>query len=72
VRGWGVARLLPLILSLTPPSRRLFDGVPIVPILELPSFLEAFEGYLDELWYLEVEVPPEKSRPHQMLLRRGK
>lgn len=71
IGGWKALHLLPLVLLLSPPLRRLLEGVPIIPILELPSFLGAFEGHLKELWHLEVEVPPERSNPHQAFLRPG-
>jgi len=69
IEGWGAATLIPIILSLTTPPRRMIYGVPVIPILELPSFLEAFEGYLDEIWHLTLKAPPRSSRPHQMPLR---
>ncbi len=72
IEGWGLVTLIPLILSLTTPPRRLMKGVPIIPILELPSFLDAFEGYLDEIWHLSLKAPPKRSKPHQMLLRARK
>lgn len=69
IEGWRRIILLPIVLSLTPPPMRLVDGVPTVPILELPSFLSSFEGYLDELWHLTLK---QGDRPHQMSLRGGK
>lgn len=46
--------LLPMILSLVPASSKFYNGVPIVPILQLQSFLEELPAHLHSLKKVDV------------------
>ncbi len=46
-------KILPMIICLTETQPKIFNGVPVVPILKLKSFLEGFYGYLDQLRILK-------------------
>lgn len=71
LRGWGQAVVVPLIMSLSSAPMRFHGGVPVVSVLELPSFLSEFEGRLDRLVHFTVELPPPGPRPFQTFLRLG-
>lgn len=69
LKSWRRAVVVPMTMSLTPAPKRFYSRVPVVPILELPSFLSAFEGYLDRLSRFTVELPYPKPGPSQKTLR---
>jgi len=69
LKRWSEAVIVPMTMSLMPTPVRLFKKVPIVSILELPSFLSNLEGYLENLAKFTVELPPPKSSPSQRVLR---
>jgi len=70
LNGWERAVFVPATLSLTPSRSRIYRRIPVVSILELPSFLSEFEGQMDWLINFVVEIPPPKPKPTQTLLRR--
>ncbi|RLI09014.1 hypothetical protein DRO42_05325 [Candidatus Bathyarchaeota archaeon] len=67
--GWRRAVVVPIVMSLTPSPLKLYSHVPVVSILELPSFLSELEGHLDSLAHFPVELPPPRPRPSQTILR---
>jgi len=71
LRGWEQAVVVPLALSLSPAPMRFYGGVPVVSILQLPSFLSEFGGHLDRIVHFTSELPPPKPRPYQTSLRPG-
>lgn len=71
LRWRGRATIVPMVMSLQPAPLRLHCGVPIVPILELPSFLGEFEGHLGHIAHFTVELPSSKPQPTQTTLRKG-
>ena len=70
LRGWRRAVAVPITMSLTPAPMRFYSHVPVVSILELPSFLGDFEGHLNSLAHFDVDLPPLRTRPSQTVLRR--
>lgn len=52
----GKILLLPVILSLVPASSKFYNGVPIVPILQLQNFLDELPAYVHLMNYVEVEL----------------
>ena len=70
LRSWRRATIIPVALSLMPAPMRLYMQVPVVHVLELPSFLSELGGHLDRLIKFTVELPPSKPRPSQTVLRR--
>ncbi len=50
-------KILPLIITLAESSYKVYDKVPIVPILKLKSFLEGFYGCLKNFNVLYVNNP---------------
>jgi len=71
LRGWRRAVAVPLVMSLLPATMRFHRGVPVVSVLQLPSFLSEFEGRLDRLVRFAVELPPTEPGPFQTSLRPG-
>ena len=69
LRGWRRAVVVPVTMSLTPAPMRFYSHVPVVSILELPSFLGDFEGHLNSLAHFEVDLPPQRTKPSQTVLR---
>lgn len=63
------AVVVPIALSLMPAPMRLYKNVPIVSVLELPSFLSELGGHLDHLTSFTVEIPTTKPKPSQTVLR---
>jgi hypothetical protein len=39
----------PMILSLIAPREKFYDGIPIVPVLQLQDFLNELPGHLESL-----------------------
>jgi len=70
LRSWRRAIIIPVALSLMPAPMRLYMQVPVVHVLELPSFLSELGGHLDRLIKFTVELPHSKPRPSQTVLRR--
>mgnify|MGYP001114690973 CR=1 FL=1 len=54
--GWRSARVLPVILTLGDASPKLIEGVPIVSVLRLKSFLSEINPWLDELRFVDVSI----------------
>jgi Holliday junction resolvase-like predicted endonuclease len=52
---WNKARFVPVILSLIPSSFKAYDGVPVVPVLQLQDFLVQFPAYVEEFKYFTKE-----------------
>ena len=70
LRGWRRVVVVPITMSLTPAPMRFYSHVPVVSILELPSFIGDFEGHLNSLAHFDVDLPPPRTRPSQTVLRR--
>ena len=49
LNNWERANLFPVILSLFPGSIKIYKKVPVVPILQLQSFIDEFQGHQSEL-----------------------
>jgi len=54
--GWESARFLPVVLALADVSSRLVDGVPIVPVLRLGSFLAEISPCVESLRFVDVQM----------------
>lgn len=50
VAGWGEVRVYPVVVSIHEGGLRVYEGVPLVPMLKLPGFLREFEAYEEELY----------------------
>jgi hypothetical protein len=59
-----------MALSLQPARNKIYRRIPVVSVFELPSFLSEFEGQMDWLASISVELPPQKPRFSQTVLRR--
>jgi Holliday junction resolvase-like predicted endonuclease len=46
---WENAKFIPTVLSLIPSSHKFFDGVPVVPVLQLQDFICQLPAYTDAL-----------------------
>jgi len=49
ISSWKEARFIPIILSLVPSDIKLYEHIPIVPILQLRNFLEELPAYIESL-----------------------
>jgi Holliday junction resolvase-like predicted endonuclease len=70
LRGWDRAVFVPMALSLQPARNKIYRRIPVVSVFELPSFLSEFEGQMDWLASFPVELPPQKPRFSQTVLKR--
>jgi Holliday junction resolvase-like predicted endonuclease len=52
---WNKARFAPVILSLIPSRFKAYDGVPVVPVLQLQDFLVQLLAYLEKFKYFTKE-----------------
>ena len=59
--NWKEAVLFPVILSLFPGPVKFYGRVPVVPILQLQSFLDDFQGHVHELTHFKTVVGPNLS-----------
>ncbi len=55
VARWRSARVVPAIVDLHEVSLKVFEGVPIVPLRKLSSFIEELEAYEGDLLAIPVE-----------------
>jgi len=53
---WSRAKFVPAILALLPAKFKFYDGVPIVPVLQLQDFLNQLPLELESLKYFQREV----------------
>ena len=67
--SWRRAVVVPMAMSLMPAPMRFHKQVPIVSVLELPSFLGNLDGHLDGLTKFTVALPPQKPRASQTVLK---
>jgi Holliday junction resolvase-like predicted endonuclease len=49
IKDWRHAQFIPMVLSLAPGNQKFFNGVPIVPVLQLRDFLISMPAYLDQI-----------------------
>ena len=56
VGGWSVAKVVPLVVNLYEGVVKVHDGVAIVPLNKLVTFLNEFESYIDDLLVLPVKL----------------
>ncbi len=54
--NWKKATLIPMVLSLVPAPFKLYDKVPIVPILQLQSFLGDLPAYATSLRSFSLHI----------------
>jgi Holliday junction resolvase-like predicted endonuclease len=59
--GWTHATAVPVLVSLTQSPSRFYGEVPVVPVLQLPSFLSDLPAYAATLAHVRVSLPPEKK-----------
>ncbi len=55
MRGWKRAYFVPIVLSLTVGAPRFIRDVPIVPVLQLRSFLQEMPAYIGSLTRFRVD-----------------
>lgn len=56
---WPHATLVPVLVSLTRSPFKFYEGVPIVSVLQLPSFLSDLSAYATHLTHLRVDLHKE-------------
>jgi Holliday junction resolvase-like predicted endonuclease len=54
--NWKNATLFPVILSLFPGRIKIYNRVPVVPILQLQNFLDEFQGHTSELLHFKAST----------------
>jgi len=50
--SWNIAKFIPAVLSLLAGNFKFYDGVPVVPVLQLQDFLSQLPAYADSLKHL--------------------
>lgn len=61
LNNWKQATLLPIILSLFPGRVKIYNKVPVVPILQLQNFLDEFQGHIQGLRHFQAKLGPKIS-----------
>lgn len=56
VARWREVNLVPVVVSVHETLMKVFEGVPIVPLRKLPSFLDEFEAFVDEIYVVKVAL----------------
>jgi len=54
--NWKEAILVPIILSLVPSPFKFYNNVPIVPVLQLPDFLNELLAHINSLTHFSVHL----------------
>ena len=67
LEGWRVAALLPLVISLLPGQHRLYNKVPIVPVLQLQDFISEVPLELDLLLQIDKKIEPHSGEIDKFL-----
>jgi len=49
IMGWDRACFIPIIISLFPSTSTFHEGCPIVPIIQLKSFVQDMPAYIDQI-----------------------
>lgn len=62
LEGWRAATLLPVIVSMLPGRHKLYDTVPIVPVLQLQDFISEVPLKLDLLRQISRKIDPSPER----------
>ena len=70
INGWGAATLIPMALTLSATPLDVYLRVPSVSILSLPSFLGDYDGYLERLVVLKVNIPHVEEKPKKKTRKR--
>lgn len=58
LESWREAKIVPVIISLVVGPTKFCYGVPVVPILQLQSFSNELDGYLDSLAHFTMVFQP--------------
>jgi len=64
IKGWDRACFIPLIISLFPSASIFHEGCPIVPIIQLRSFIQDMPAYIDQIrhyWISINRIEPSKK-----------
>jgi Holliday junction resolvase-like predicted endonuclease len=67
LEGWRVAVLLPVVISLLPGQHRLYNKVPIVPVLRLQGFISEVPLELDLLLQIDKKIKPPSGKIDKFL-----
>ncbi|MGD2200388.1 MAG: hypothetical protein PVJ38_01995 [Candidatus Bathyarchaeota archaeon] len=70
VRGWDKAVFVPITLSLQPARNKIYRRIPVVPVFELPNFLNEFQGQMDWLAHFIIDLPTPEPKPRQTVLKK--
>jgi len=65
ITGWERACFIPLIISLFPSTSTFHEGSPIVPIIQLRSFIQDMPAYIDQIrhyWISINRIEPAKNK----------
>lgn len=57
IEGWSKANVLPVVLTLSLPPFKVYQGVPIVPVFRFSSFIREFSAYVDSLRVFRMSLP---------------
>ncbi len=61
VAEWREVKLLPLVLTLSDTVLKIFNGVPVVPIFNLNSFLNEMQAYPDKIMFFKAKITEESQ-----------
>lgn len=61
LNNWKQATVFPAILSLFPGPVKLYNKVPVVPILQIQNFVDEFFGHQKELQHFKAKLGPKMS-----------
>ena len=56
LNNWERAIFFPVILSLFPGPVKIYNKVPVVPILQLQNFIDEFQGHISELVHFQSNI----------------
>lgn len=58
--AWSRVVIIPMAVTLSSTPMEIYRRVPSVSVLSLPRFLAEFDGQLERLSHLKIELPPKK------------
>jgi len=63
IEKWKDAYFVPMVLSLMPGAIKLYNGLPVVSVLQLRDFLQKMHGYVDEIKHFHVHLEKPEEHP---------
>jgi Holliday junction resolvase-like predicted endonuclease len=59
--NWNKVTVFPAVMSLFPGGVKIYNKIPVVPILQIQNFLDEFQAHISELIHFNTKLGPKLS-----------